>query len=198
MPQNKQSSLIIRNKMLISFHAEEEEEEEDTEQSEKRKLTFSMATDRQSASAANGERRETFLRGKENAHWKLQAVAVTQEEEDCAGTTKEPLEFKMGATFTRAYRIGEGPEYRPFRDSRSVPEAGRPRVQVKNCGRACTQVLSLCQAELGFFHFFEIVTGWLVPSAGQKIPVQPGWYLPPQNIPLGENRFLQAGEGPRS
>jgi hypothetical protein len=24
------------------------------------------------------------------------------------------------------------------------------------------------------------VTGWLVPSAGQKIPVQPGWYLPPQ------------------
>jgi len=41
--------------------------------------------------------------------------------------------------------------------------------------RACTQVLSLREAELGFFHFLEIVTGtfswsqgpstaWLVPS----------------------------------
>jgi hypothetical protein len=35
----------------------------------------------------------------------------------------------------------------------------------------------------------------LVPSAGQKIPAQPGWYLPPQKIPLAENRFLQAGKG---
>ncbi len=25
--------------------------------------------------------------------------------------------------------------------------------------------------------------------------VQPGWYLPPQKIPLAENRFLQAGKG---
>ncbi len=41
------------------------------------------------------------------------------------------------------------------------------------------------------FHFLEIVTGWLVPSAGPKILVQPGWYLPPQNILLVENRFLQ-------
>ncbi len=32
--------------------------------------------------------------------------------------------------------------------------------------------------ELGFFHFLEIVTSWLVASAAQKIPVQPGWYLP--------------------
>jgi hypothetical protein len=32
-----------------------------------------------------------------------------------------------------------------------------------------------------------------VPSAGQKIPVQPGWYLPPQKIPLTENSFLEAG-----
>jgi len=39
------------------------------------------------------------------------------------------------------------------------------------------------------------VTGWLVPSAGQKIPVQPGWYLPPQKTPLAKNRFLQAGKG---
>jgi hypothetical protein len=34
-----------------------------------------------------------------------------------------------------------------------------------------------------------------VPSAGQKIPVQPGWYLPPQKIRLAENRFLGAGKG---
>jgi hypothetical protein len=78
---------------------------------------------------------------------------------------------------------------------RSVPEAGRPREQVENHGRAYTQVLFLPQAELGFFHFLEIVTGWLVPSAGLKIPLQPGWYLPPQKIPLAEIRFLQAGKG---
>jgi len=34
------------------------------------------------------------------------------------------------------------------------------------------------------------VTGWLVHSTGQK----PGWYLPPQKIPLCEKRFLQAGK----
>jgi len=39
------------------------------------------------------------------------------------------------------------------------------------------------------------VTGWLVPSTGQKIAVQPGWYLPPQKTPLAENRFLHAGKG---
>jgi len=32
------------------------------------------------------------------------------------------------------------------------------------------------------------VTGWLVPSAGQEIPVQPGWYLPPQKILLDEKQ----------
>ncbi len=80
----------------------------------------------------------------------------------------------------------------------SVPEAGRPGEQVKNCWRACTQVLFLCEAELEICRFLEIVTGWLVPSAGQKIPVQPGWYLPPQNIPLAENRCLQAGKRPGS
>jgi hypothetical protein len=48
---------------------------------------------------------------------------------------------------------------------------------------------------LGFLHFLEIVTGWLIPSVGQKIPVQPGWYIPPQKIPLAENRFLQASNG---
>jgi hypothetical protein len=78
--------------------------------------------------------------------------------------------------------LGEGPEYRPFRDLTSVLEAGRPREQVKNHGRACTQVLFLCKAELGFFHLLEIVTGsgtfrwsedpstaWLVPSTAQDL-----------------------------
>jgi hypothetical protein len=51
--------------------------------------------------------------------------------------------------------IGEGPEYRPFRDLRSLHEAGRPREQVENQRRACTQVFILCKAELGFFHFLE-------------------------------------------
>jgi len=74
-----------------------------------------------------------------------------------------------------------------------VPEVSRPREQVENRGRAYTQVLFLCKAELGFFHILEIVTCWLVPSAGQKIPVQPRWYLPPQKVPLAENKFLQAG-----
>jgi hypothetical protein len=87
---------------------------------------------------------------------------------------------------------GEGPEYRPFCNLRSVSEASRPREQVKNHPRACTQVL-LHKAELEFFHFVEIVTGCMVPSPGQKIPVQPGWYLPPWKIPLAENRFLQVG-----
>jgi hypothetical protein len=62
-------------------------------------------------------------------------------------------------------------------------------------GRACTQILFLSKAELRFFHFFEIVTRWLVRSAGQKIPVQSGCYLPPQKILLAENRFLQVGKG---
>ncbi len=39
------------------------------------------------------------------------------------------------------------------------------------------------------------MTGWLVPSAGLKIPVQPDWCLPRQKVPLAENRFLQAGNG---
>jgi hypothetical protein len=67
--------------------------------------------------------------------------------------------------------IGEGPEFTPFRDLRSVAKAGRPREQAQNHGRACTLVFFLGKAELGFFHFSEIVIGWLVPSAGQKIPV---------------------------
>jgi len=42
------------------------------------------------------------------------------------------------------------------------------------------------------------VTGWLLPSTGQKIPVQPRWYLPPLKIPLAENRVLQAGKGAKN
>jgi hypothetical protein len=57
--------------------------------------------------------------------------------------------------------------------------------------RPCTQALFLRKAELGFSHFLEIVIGWLVPLAGQKISIQPRSYLPP----LAENRFLQAGKG---
>jgi len=53
----------------------------------------------------------------------------------------------------------------------------------------------LCKAELGFFHVLQIVTAWLIPSSGQKIPIQPGWYIPPQKIPLAEKRFLQASKG---
>jgi hypothetical protein len=47
--------------------------------------------------------------------------------------------LKCGRTFC----IGEGPEYRPFHDLRSVPKADRSREQVENHGRACTQVLFL-------------------------------------------------------
>jgi hypothetical protein len=39
------------------------------------------------------------------------------------------------------------------------------------------------------------VTGRLVPSVGQKIPVQPSCYLTPQKIQVAENRFLQADKG---
>jgi hypothetical protein len=42
------------------------------------------------------------------------------------------------------------------------------------------------------------VTGWRVHSGGQKIPVQPGWYLSPQKIPLAENWFLQVGTGAKN
>jgi hypothetical protein len=38
------------------------------------------------------------------------------------------------------------------------------------------------------------MTGWLVPSTVQKIPVQRGWYLPLQRILLVRNKFLQVGK----
>ncbi len=46
-----------------------------------------------------------------------------------------------------------------------MPEACRSREQVENHRTTCTQVLFQTTAELGFFHFLEIVTGWLVPYA---------------------------------
>jgi hypothetical protein len=59
-----------------------------------------------------------------------------------------------------AVRIGDGPEY--FHDFRSVPEAGRPREQVHRKSRKglYSQVSILSKAELGYYHFLEIVTGW--------------------------------------
>lgn len=69
------------------------------------------------------------------------------------------------------FTIEEGPEYRPLGDFRSVPEAGWPRQQIENKGRACTHVLFLSKAELEFFSFLKIVE-----------IVQLGWYLPPQKI----------------
>jgi hypothetical protein len=80
--------------------------------------------------------------------------------------------------------MGEGPEYRPFRDLKSVPEASRPREQVKNHGRACTQVLFLRKVALRFFstyqnsdsladtfHWSEDPSpAWLVPSTAEDPP----------------------------
>jgi hypothetical protein len=60
-------------------------------------------------------------------------------------------------------------------------------------GRACTQVLFLRKPELGFFHILERAQqdGWL-PSAGQKIPVQPCHQTSTAQDPaLTEKRFLQ-------
>jgi hypothetical protein len=62
--------------------------------------------------------------------------------------------------------IGGEPDYMPFHALRSVPEASRPREHVENHGRTCTEVLFLDKAELGFFHFLEIVTSWIIPSTG--------------------------------
>jgi hypothetical protein len=54
-----------------------------------------------------------------------------------------------------------------------------PRAQISNQRRVCTQVLFLHKAELGFFHFLEIVRGWLVvgtfrpskdPSTARQVP----------------------------
>jgi hypothetical protein len=54
---------------------------------------------------------------------------------------------------TGSLRTGERPEYRRFHDLRSVPEAGSPREQVKNHGRACTQSFSYVKQSWDFFTF---------------------------------------------
>jgi hypothetical protein len=81
----------------------------------------------------------------------------------CDIRTKEQQAYKV-CNHNRSICRGDGPEYRPFHDLRSGPEAGRPREQVEHHWRACTQVLFLLKAELRFFHFSTIVTGWLIPS----------------------------------
>ncbi len=43
--------------------------------------------------------------------------------------------------------------------------------------RARTQVLFLHKAELGFFHFLEIVTGWLVTLCWSEDP-STAWLVP--------------------
>jgi hypothetical protein len=75
-----------------------------------------------------------------------------------------------------------------------VPKDGRPTEHVKNHGRACTQVLFLSKAELGFFHFLEIVTSWLAPSAGQKILVLAGTFHPKRSRLLKTGFFMQVME----
>jgi hypothetical protein len=94
--------------------------------------------------------------------------------------------------------MGEGLEYRPFCDLRSVPEASSGGNRLKIMEGPTLRSFSYVKQSLGFFHFLEIVTVWLVRSTGQKIPIQPGWYLPLQKIPLAENRFLQAGIGAKN
>jgi hypothetical protein len=58
-----------------------------------------------------------------------------------------------------------------------VPDAGRLREHSKIHIRACTQVLLLGKAELGFFSLSEIVIGC--------------WYLPPRRSPLLKAGFFK-------
>jgi len=58
----------------------------------------------------------------------------------------------------------ERPEYRPFSDLRPVPEAGTQTVSGGNRLKITEGPVLRSFSELGFFHFLETVTGWLVPS----------------------------------
>ncbi len=96
----------------------------------------------------------------------------------------------------RCLCIGEGPVLRPLRDLRSVPKAHKSREQIENYGRACTQVLFLHKAELGFFSLFrnsdrlartfrwseDPRIAWLVPSTAEDPAC----------------RFLQIGKRPEN
>ncbi len=65
---------------------------------------------------------------------------------------------------SRRLCIGEGTG--PYVIWDLCPHQLGPREQVGCHRRACTQVRFLRKVELRFFHFLEIVTGWLVPFAG--------------------------------
>jgi len=39
--------------------------------------------------------------------------------------------------------VGKGPEYRTFSDFRPLPSTYRPRAQISNHGKACTEALLL-------------------------------------------------------
>jgi hypothetical protein len=54
--------------------------------------------------------------------------------------------------------VGKGHEYKPFLDFRPVPSAYRPRTQISNHRRACTQAL-LYETPLSFlFPFFSVIS----------------------------------------
>jgi hypothetical protein len=101
----------------------------------------------------------------------------------------------------------------PSVNLRTVPEADKPREQVENRGRACTQVL--CRGnrskiveghvlrsftfvkQSGDFSLFrnsDRMAGTFRWSEDPSTEYSPGLYLPPQKIPLAETRFLQASK----
>ncbi len=62
-----------------------------------------------------------------------------------------------------------------------APEVGIwPRAQISNQRRVYTEVLFLHKAELGFFHFLEIVRGWLVIGTTLRSSEDPStaWQVP--------------------
>ncbi len=92
--------------------------------------------------------------------------------------------------------IGEGPEYRPFCNFRSVPRrvCRRNRLKIAE-GLYWGPFLKYSRA--GIFSLFrnsDRLAGTFHWSK-ESSTVEPGWYLPPRKIPLAENRFLQAGNG---
>jgi hypothetical protein len=57
----------------------------------------------------------------------------------------------------------------------------------------------LRKAELGFFHFLEIVTGWLVSSPGQK-DGSAGWLVPStaEDLALLKTGFFRQGKAAKN
>jgi hypothetical protein len=96
------------------------------------------------------------------------------------------------------YVIGEGPEYKPFCDLRSVPEAGRLREQVEIHGRASTHCSGPFPTESrpGVFSLFRNSDR----LAGSIFPWSKGWQcrlagtFHRRRSRFAENRFLQAGK----